>query len=143
MIILIFSALSFVSRAHNQQKYLDMLNAKMRSIEVQVQGLEVMDRKLRMMDEHAGRKGSLTDIFYEIHQLAPPGITLDSFSYEAGKSVQLSGQASELNHVLTFASLLEKSPVFSGYEVKIKQTAQKPTLSGNFLFFEIGCAKKG
>jgi Tfp pilus assembly PilM family ATPase/Tfp pilus assembly protein PilN len=140
-IILIFG-LGMAKNLDNKTIYLRRLKAELNKISKDAKPLEEIERRFRLLEGRAKKTTTGMDVLYEVHRTIPEGVVLVSLNYEEGNQVVLHGYTSELKSVFEFVSLLEKSPVFKKFNIKVRYASKKRTQSGEILDFEIVCSKK-
>jgi Tfp pilus assembly protein PilN len=126
----------------NKTIYLRRLKAELNKISKDAKPLEEIERRFRLLEGRAKKTTTGMDVLYEVHRTIPEGVVLVSLNYEEDNQVVLHGYTSELKSVFEFVSLLEKSPVFKKFNIKVRYASKKRTQSGEILDFEIVCSKK-
>jgi len=125
----------------NKAAYLAALEAKILPLEEEAEVLDAKDQYLRLLERRIDHGDPVIGIIFEVHQLFPEGMELESLGYDAGKNVVLNGTAGELRQVLSFATALERSSAFQGYKVVIKKAAKTTNAAGG-VSFVIKCISK-
>ncbi|OVE76179.1 hypothetical protein BVX97_01960 [bacterium E08(2017)] len=73
-----------------------------------------MQNRIRIIGAYMDRTDSALECLKEVSELMPPvGLTLSTFNYKKGESLQLTGDADNRNTVLKFNDNLNKSKIFS------------------------------
>ena len=125
----------------NKTIYLQRLSNQLSGIQKEARPLEGIEKRFKLIGNNAGRNDSPLDILYELHRVMPEQINLINLSYENARLVLLHGSASDLNSVFSLVSALEKSPVFTRFNIKIRFATRKKTQTGEIIDFEIGCTR--
>lgn len=141
-IIFFIMGLGITKNLDNKTKYLKQLKLELNKIDKEARLLEEIEKRLQLMRQRSEKRFSSPDLLYELHQAIPEHISLVSLSYEADNQVILRGQTQELNAVFSLVAKLEKSPPFSGFNIKVRYATQKKTQRGEIVDFEVVCAKK-
>lgn len=127
---------------YNKTVYLKQLKAQLVKISAEAKPLERAQQMIARLEARRQKKPSTLEIIYELHQIIPANVSLINLVYEEGKQVVIRGHAPELDAVVAFNSLLGRSAVFKGFDVRIRFTTKKKTQAGEFVDFEIACAKE-
>lgn len=128
-------------RLQNKTREIARLKTALSKISQEAAPLEGMERRLAFMAKRSTMQQSATRLFYELHRVIPASIKLSLLSFEDSQQLLLRGEAEELNAVLGLVGQLEKSPFFSGFQVKIRYATQHKTQGKETVEFEIGCVK--
>jgi Tfp pilus assembly protein PilN len=139
--LLIFM-LAITKSLDNKAKYLARLKSELNKIAQDAKPLEDIDRRLKLLESRLQKKPSSLDVLFETQRIAPAGISLLSLAYEEDDGVILRGQAPQLDAVLAYLAELEKSPVFEGFNIKVRYATKKNTQRGEMVEFEINCLRR-
>lgn len=126
----------------NKSRYLVRLRAELNKIAQEAKPLEDIEKRFVLLEKQLGKKQAGLELLYELHRIIPSSVSLVALNVEEDKLVSLRGQTIELNSVFAFVDKLEKSPVFKGFNVKVRYATGKKTQAGEIVDFEIGCLKK-
>ena len=135
-IILIFSGV-IAKNIFGKSRYLLLLNAKIKAMEPQVIKAKRIREDIKIIKNEIQKRPLTIDIFSEIYKITPKDITFNLLNYESSKSLILRGNASSLDEIIKFITILEDSPYFEN--VKIKYTAKKSITGKQVTDFEIIC----
>ncbi|MCX7817886.1 MAG: PilN domain-containing protein [Kiritimatiellae bacterium] len=87
--------------------------------------VRAVQARIRSLEEYGDRTRSALEILRQISADLPPGLTLTSFSFRKGRSVNLRGEAEAVNAVYDFFAALERSGLFR--EVKPEGVTSRPS----------------
>jgi len=117
--------------------YIKKFDADYKKLASQTQNLEAMLNKLKIIKGQFVNKAKTVDIITELFKTVPQGIWLNSLTFDAGRSVTLKGQGSDLSSVFRFVSVLEKSPYFEN--IQVKYTTKRRFQEREITDFELVC----
>jgi len=127
----------------NKTKYLGKLKSELSKIAEQARPLERIEKRLRFSESRLRKKPTSLDILSELYRITPSQISLINLAYEEDKELLLKGEAPDLGSVLEFNGLLEKSSVFSSFDIKMREASRNKIAGGSEIIdFEIICKKK-
>lgn len=140
--VVIIFALGVLKNIDNKARSLGYIKAELSKIEKDARLLGELQERMEFVEKSQQKKPSALDILYELHQIIPAEVVLNSFSYEDSGQIVLRGQTPQMNNVFEFVTQLEKSAVFRSFEIKVKYASNKKSAAGDLIDFEIGGAKK-
>lgn len=126
----------------NKAQYVSLIKSELNKIAKSAKPLEDMDRKIKSIETRKIKKTSILEMLHELYQIIPEAITLNNLNFEENSQLILRGQAQELNQILSFIDKLEKSPAFKKLSVRVRYATKKKSQAGEFVEFEIVCAKQ-
>lgn len=139
--LLIFTLGVFKSM-DNKNLYLKKMKAELNSVSSEGRALEDMEKRLSLVENHLRHRLPILDIIRELYQSVPADVTFSSLNYEEDKQIVLRGASSQLNSVFTLIAVLEKSPVFGKFSVKVRYATKKRESVSERIDFEIACLKE-
>ncbi|MDD5531129.1 MAG: PilN domain-containing protein [bacterium] len=140
--IILMLGLGASKNLDNKTLYLKRLKIEVNKISKEAIPLEQMEKRLYIMEKRLQKKPSSLELFSEIYRIIPDQVSLIALNYDDPNRITLRGQASELVHVFMFASQLEKSPFFKGFDIKVKYAAKNKADAEENVGFEITCFQK-
>lgn len=136
------SGVGLLKSLYNKTVYLKQLKMELNKISAEAKPLEKAEQMLARLEALRQKKPSVLEIIYELHRVIPANTSLINLVYEEDKQVVIRGQAPELDAVVALNSVLGKSAVFKGFDVRIRFTTNKKTQAGEFVDFEIACLRR-
>ncbi len=135
---LLFLCLGVARDLDNKSFYLSRLRQEAGAVGKEAKNLVSIEKRLKLLDSRTKDTPQVVDFLPGINDAIPQEVYLSSFSYEANQII-LRGQAGQLNSVLDFVSGIEKSKIFSGYQVKVRYATKRKSLNAEIVDFEIVC----
>jgi len=103
----------FILYMNVQTNTYDKLLAGERSLKQEVREIEVIEEKIRSLNQYADRSHSALEGLLELSQTLPGGVELIWLQYKKGKQIGLKGSAVQAAPVHDYISALEKSSMFA------------------------------
>jgi Tfp pilus assembly PilM family ATPase/Tfp pilus assembly protein PilN len=135
--VIIVSCFIFMDRMYNRQATSKLLDGQIKILGQDVNKLDEMSRKIKIIKERINSRGRTINYLYYIHKLTPPEIWFDTISLEETEKAVLHGQATQMSDVFKFITKLEESGYFKNIETKY--TAKKKVADKDITEFEINC----
>ena len=126
-----------MSRLYNRSSYLKLLNAKYSGSRNDIEGLDTMVKKIRVVGEWLNSRASTINYLYQIQKLLPSQLVLKIITFDADDKVTLRGQAKEMSDIFGFVNILENSSYFK--DIQVKYTTKKKVADKELTEFEIVC----
>jgi len=137
MFIFIVTGLVFLAKTYNRTGYKKLLTDKYEDVGGDVEKLEEMSKKSKIIKERLETRAYAINCLYQINKLMPAEIVLKTLTFEADDKITLRGQAQAMSDVYKFNSTLEKSGYFK--DIQIKFQTRKRIAERDISEFEIVC----
>ena len=137
MFILALSGGIFLAKVSNRTGYLKLLDQRFGEIRKNVEELDSMAKKIRIIRERLNTRILSLDYLYQIHKLIPAEITLKMITLEADDKTTLRGQAQTMSDAFKFIDILKNSAYFK--DIQTKYTSKKRVAERDVSEFEIIC----
>jgi len=125
-------------KIYDKSLYVKLLNEKIDLMEPKVRKARKMRDDIRIIKDVIQKKPLAIDVLSEIYKVTPESINYNLMDYEVDRSLTLRGNASSLDNVIKFMSVLENSGYFEN--VKIKYTAKRTVGGKQVTDFEIAAS---
>jgi len=135
--IIIVICFIFLGRMYNRQANLRLLNEQIQILGQDVNKLDEMSKKIKIIKERINTQGTTINYLYYIHKLTAPEIWFETISLEESGKIVLRGQAAQMSDVFKFITKLEESGYFKNIETKY--TTKKRVADKDITEFEINC----
>ena len=135
--IIIVICFIFLGRMYNRQASLRLLNEQIQILGQDVNKLDEMSKKIKIIKERINTQGTTINYLYYIHKLTAPEIWFETISLEESGKIVLRGQAAQMSDVFKFITKLEESGYFKNIETKY--TTKKRVADKDITEFEINC----
>ena len=135
--VLIISCAIFLARMYNRQALLRLMDSQIQLLGEDVNTLDEMSGKIKIVKERLNTQGATLDYLYYIHKLTPPEIWFETITLEGQRKVVLRGQAIQMSDIFKFITTLEGSGYFKNIETKY--TTKKKIADKEISEFEIIC----
>jgi Tfp pilus assembly PilM family ATPase/Tfp pilus assembly protein PilN len=135
--IIIVICFIFLGRVYNRQANLRLLNEQIQILGQDVNKLDEMSKKIKIIKERINTQGTTINYLYYIHKLTAPEIWFETISLEESGKIVLRGQAAQMSDVFKFITKLEESGYFKNIETKY--TTKKRVADKDITEFEINC----
>ncbi|MBU1125393.1 MAG: pilus assembly protein PilM [Candidatus Omnitrophica bacterium] len=122
---------------NNMETELTAMTRELARVSQEAKPLEVMAKKLQIINKDDASKLSSLDMFSALYQAIPPSVSLLSFSSEEGLQVVIRGQSPELAAIFAFAAQLEKTYALADFNFAVRYATKKKTTVGEVIDFEI------
>ena len=136
LVIILFLGI-IAQKLFDKRALLNYFNAHILAIEGQVTHAKKMRGDLKMIKSLMQNKSLAIDILAEVYKITPGGITFNMMDYENKRGILLRGNATSLDGIIRFISILEGSDHFE--EVKLKYTTKRRARGKEMTDFEIMC----
>lgn len=139
LLIFIFMASCgiFLERSYNRSSYLKLLNTRYQEVSDDVERLDTMSKKIKVVRERLDSRALNLNYLYQINKRLPPEIVIKMITLEAEDKITLRGQAQAMSDVFKFITALENSNYFK--DIQVKYTTKKKIGDQDITEFEIAC----
>jgi len=135
MAILILICSIFLTKLYFKTNYLENLNARYQPVNQDVQGLEKILIKVRLIKNYLAGRGYSLEVLRELHSIVPAQIYLNNIVLDEKGNFSIKGSSSSVSEVFSFTAELEKSKYFR--DVKTRHTTQTKRENKDLADFEI------
>lgn len=139
--LLLIFGLSLWRNLENKSLYLRRIESELNKISRESKPLEQIEKRFQLIEGRSRDGLSALDAFYCLHKNTPSGVSISDFTYDAGKTVVIRGQAQGLDGVFEFAARLQEAEALKKFDIKVKYATNKRTAAGEAVDFEIDCLK--
>lgn len=122
----------------NKSQYLSRLKNEVNAVAKEAKNLGDIEKRLNLLNGRSKSAPDALDLLTETNKIIPGSVYLSSFSFEKGQAI-FRGLAQGLNDVFEFVSGMEKSKVFSRYQVKVRYATKRQSQNAEMVDFEIVC----
>jgi Tfp pilus assembly PilM family ATPase/Tfp pilus assembly protein PilN len=137
MFVFMISLGIFMERLYNRSNHLKMLNTKYQSSKEEIEGLDSMLKKIKIVRDRLDSRASTINYFYQINKLIPAEIALKIINFDVDDKISLRGQAIGMSDIFRFVTILENSNYFK--DIQVKYTTKKRIADKDITEFEIVC----